>query len=159
MRDIKFRAWDSVSGNISPAFSLFGEFTLLGAVFAWLSHVRGVEGGECGLKDLNSIEIMQFTGLKDSEGADIYEGDIIKFTYWWFDGNEAESTLTGGIVYSDYSMSFQLKGVKNKEWEQHTGCLNDTEYLTPFSELTFEEADFLVVGNIYENPNMLTANL
>jgi len=97
----------------------------------------------------------QYTGLEDSNGVEIYEGDIVEFIYWWFDGNEAESLLIGTIVYSDNSMSFQLKGVKNKAWEKHTGYENDTEYLTPFSELNFDEADFKVIGNIHETPELL----
>ena len=98
---------------------------------------------------------MQFTGLTDSGGVEIYEGDIVEFTYWWFDGNEAESKLTGTIVYSNELMSFQLKGIKNKEWERHTGYENDQEYLTAFSELNFTEADFEVIGNIHENSELL----
>ncbi len=103
--------------------------------------------------------LMQFTGLLDKNGVEIYEGDIINFTYWWFDGNEAESHLTGTIVYSDQLMSFQLKGVRNKEWERHTGYVDDTEYLTPFSELNFDEADFEIIGNIYQNSELLEEHI
>ena len=102
--------------------------------------------------------IMQSTGLKDENGVEIFEGDIVRFTYWWFDGNECESTLTGTMVYADDFMSFQLKGVKNKEWERFTGYEKDKDYLTPFSELNFDEADFEVIGNIYETPNLLKEN-
>lgn len=100
---------------------------------------------------------VQYTGLQDTEGREIYEDDVVSFTYWWFDGAERDSILTGTIVYSNEAMSFQLKGVKNKEWEQFTGYENNTEYLTPFSELNFVDADFQVIGNIRENPELLTA--
>lgn len=111
-----------------------------------------VQGG-CVYIEVISETVGQFTGLTDKEGNRIFEGDIIEFTYWWFDGAEQDTCLRGVIVYSSENMSYQLKGVKNKEWEKHTGYENDTEYLTPFSELNFAEADFKVIGNIHDNPN------
>ena len=97
----------------------------------------------------------QWTGRNDSKDTEMYAGDIIEFTYWWFDGNIAEATLTGTIVYANDLMSFQLKGVKNKEWEKFTGYENDQDYLTPFSELSFDEADFSVIGNLTDNPELI----
>ena len=118
--------------------------------------IQDIEGGEtCQGGQWSIVSRRQSTGLTDKNGKDIYEGDIIMFTYWWFDGNECESNLTGTIVYSDHSMSYQLKGVKNKELESHTGFNNDSEYLTPFSELNFDQADFEVIGNIYEHSHLL----
>ena len=97
---------------------------------------------------------MQSTGLADTNGVEIFEGDIVMFTYWWFDGNVAESQLRGVIVYSPELMSFQMKGVKNKDWQRHTGY-NDSDYMTPFSELNFDKADFHVIGNIHQHPHLL----
>lgn len=77
-RVIKFRVFDRVSRQMSPPFSLFGEFTMLGAVFAWLDHVRKVADGTCGLLQLNDIEVVQFTGLHDVNGTEIYEGHIVE---------------------------------------------------------------------------------
>ena len=134
MREIKFRAW-SLIGFRFWYFDLHTGFN--------------AENSDCfPIAD-------QFTGVKDANGVEVYEGDVVNFTYWWFDGNPTESYLTGHIVYSESSMSFQLKGVKNKEWERHTGYENDSDYLTSFSELNFEEADFEVIGNIHQNPELL----
>ncbi len=98
----------------------------------------------------------QYTGLKDKNGKKIFEGDIVRFIWWWFDGAERESELTGTIVYSSDNMSFQLKGVKNKEWRDFVGAdEHDMDYLTPFSELNFCDADFEVIGNIHDNPELM----
>ena len=135
MREIRFRIWDGID-YMSSSFSL-----------------QDIQQSK--IQFTKDLAVMQFTGLKDENGKDIYEGDIVQFTYWWFDGNVAESALTGTIVYSDAVMSFQLEGVKNKEWEKFTGYESDSKYLTPFSELCFEEADFKVIGNIWETPELI----
>ncbi len=152
MREIKFRAWHKNRKKMfSAEIMASDQLTLLPT-----GKFINVNGDSTKLSVvLDSMIPLQFTGLKDVEGKEVYEGDIVNFTYWWFDGNIAESTLTGTIVYSDHSMSFQLKGVKNKEWQQHTGYENDAEYLTPFSELNFDGSDFEVIGNIYETPELL----
>jgi len=145
-REIKFRAYCFRDNKMERLECVDGRAGFYDREFAQ-TYIDGLYS-----------EVMQFTGLKDSNGVEIYEGDIVQFTYWWFDGSEQESTLTGEIVYSDELMSFQLKGVKNEAWERHTGCEGDTEYLTPFSELNFDEADFSVIGNIHENPQLLQGN-
>ena len=159
-RTIKFRAWD---GETMYSHESIGEDYDFQIGVNGLILMLNEQFHECGSGVAEEYwqyvdtkaEFMQFTGLTDKNGVDIYEGDIIQFTYWWFDGNEAETLLTGEIVYSDHSMSFQLKGVKNKEWQKHTGYGDDCDYLTPFSELNFEEADFHVIGNIHQNSDLL----
>ncbi len=140
-REIKFRAFSKVDGGRYD----YGGFSI---------HATGKIVRDMPWIDKDAT-IEQYTGLKDSDGVEIYEGDIVQFTYWWFDGNHTESQLTGQIVYSNELMSCQMKGVKNKEWERFTGHENDNEYLTAFSELQFEEDDFKVLGNVHQHPNLL----
>lgn len=149
-RQTKYRAWDGKS--IRYDITGFEYDRDKGMQFVYLS---GDAYTLQGIISIPEAKLMQFTGLQDSNGIDIYEGDIVDFTFWWFNGSERESHLLGTIVYSDEFMSFQLKGVINDEWEKFTGCKNDTEYLTPFSELNFVDADFEVIGNIHQNRDLL----
>lgn len=136
-RKIEFRAWDKKWKTMTAQVNL--------------NHIKE---GFIGLFGDDKI-VMQFTGLFDKNGVKIFEGDIIQFTYWWFDGEEQQSILTGELIYSEDSISFQLKGVRNSVWEKHNGYQDDCEYLVPFATLNFDEADFEVIGNIYQHPELI----
>lgn len=124
-----------------------------GKYFSFDVSIKDLEQAKLNIHTYGRIQEIiarcQFTGLHDKNGKEIYDGDIVEFIYWWFDGAERDTVLTGTIMYSPELMSFQLKGVKNEEWEQFTGYENDSEYLTPFSELNFSEAEFEIIGNIH----------
>lgn len=97
----------------------------------------------------------QFTGLHDDNDEEIYEGDIVQFTYWYFDGNHSDSILIGEVIYIPEMLSFALRGVKNKEWIHHIGGKDGDSDTAPFSMWNFDESDFSVIGNIHENPDLL----
>src|SRR5688500_1838508 len=62
MRELKFRAWDKTLQEWTDAFDIDNHGTVYPAM----------------TKTNSKIEIMQFTGLYDKNGKEIYEGDIVQ---------------------------------------------------------------------------------
>lgn len=79
--------------------------------------------------DVKDETVGQFTGLHDKNGKEIYEGDIVRF--WW-----GAVLVCAEIVYRKGGHCFDIKA-------DHF-CQDEPEW-----------SDFEVIGNIYENPNLL----
>ena len=79
----------------------------------------------------DEIELMQFTGLFDKNGREIFESDIVKVL---------NSLYT--VFYDSEKGSFRLKP-HDKRWH--------TDYMSNFSH----GGNFEVIGNMYENPELL----
>lgn len=127
MREIKFRVWDKNRGK------MYGEFTpdLLIQFDGKLQSINTnlyVQG----VTNTPQLPIMQYTGLKDRNGNEIYQGDIIR----WHD-----------VVTIDYPITF-TDGVF---------CLNDNPSENFFHHREDINTKWEVIGNIYENPELLKA--
>lgn len=88
----------------------------------------------------NGLVFMKSTGLKDKNGKFIYEGDIIK---GYFNDSDSGGTYFRimTVVYEEKLAAFGFKDSKNY-------C----EFLTT---VDFEQQDYEIIGNIYENPELL----
>ncbi len=92
--------------------------------------------------------IEQYTNLKDKNGKEIYEGDIIEFSYDIFTGNF--DTRIGNGIIEFIGGAFYIKPfeIENKK-------INDIENEEWFLLYSVNEDTLEVIGNIHDNPELL----
>ena len=118
MREIKFRAWDKERKEMSEPF----EVLSLGIPF---------RDGNTRYLYFDENPLMQFTGLGDAKGIEIYEGDILR----QFPGfGCAWEERTGIVKYAGASFWFDM-GTQAFILDDH-------------------DCRFEVIGNLYENPEL-----
>ena len=104
--------------------------------------------GGIGEQEVDIKTIGQYTGLKDENGKEIYEGDIIEFSYDVFTGNFDTKVGRGTIEFIDgafYIKPFEIEERKVK----------DTDNEGWFLLYTVNTDTLKVIGNIYDNPELL----
>lgn len=99
---------------------------------------------------------VQYTGLQDKNGVEIYEGDIITAHQFLFDGNEVESIILGEV--GSNSFGWTLSRIKNKFYEDYTGYEPGEGESNLGDFYGLHEESFEVVGNKFENKELLDAN-
>jgi uncharacterized phage protein (TIGR01671 family) len=102
--------------------------------------------------EVNPATVGQYTGLKDCNGQEIFEGDHLACTHWFFDGTEIDEYFEATVGFSDGS--FVLEGICSPFYQNNTGE-NKGQGKCWFGEINFYESDYEVVGNIHDNPELL----
>lgn len=129
MRKIKFRVWDA------QEYEMFSneEINFINLIDG-LVRVDGK--GYSYLADITTeCSLMQFTGVKDTNKNEIYEGDICKVIYGDIEGNPFDHICTRKVVYK--GAGFKL--------------LDDSDGIETYSSLVDRDiCSIEVIGNIYE---------
>ena len=135
MREIKFRAWWKKANRMLDVVKIWwwkGKPTHISLQLKGHQTENG-ENERILEREKNWFELMQYTGLKDKKGVEIYEGDIITATL-----SSHNLPTMGEIVYYQEFGAFANKN-KGGRTLLHSMCLNSFE----------------VIGNVWKNPELL----
>ena len=127
MREIKFRAWDK-KYNQMVSWDGISKNNIIGSLIN--NNNRSISNGV----------LMQFTGLLDKNGIEIYEGDIIEHHY----------SLTKVI----YGRSHNEMGELRESVGFHRVGINNND-LWCTTSMTYGLNSYEVIGNIYEHQHLL----
>jgi uncharacterized phage protein (TIGR01671 family) len=133
-REIKFRAWDTVLKIMVPSFDNWIDFD--GNYWTTPDVTHDTTNTEI-VRGHNYI-LMQFTGLTDKNGKEIYEGDLLKLKSINYPHYEP---YIWEVYYSPESMMFRFR--------------NNVPYPRNCDSDIWGLHDFEVIGNIYQNPELI----
>lgn len=116
MREIKFRAWDKLNKKMINIESINFQ-------------ARRVYRDDVSYRNFNDTELMEYTGLKDMKGKEIYEGDIV-----------IQNNKKHRVIFDEENARF---------------CIRDDEFELGITFINHNNERMEVIGNIYENPELM----
>ncbi|MFL2081038.1 YopX family protein [Latilactobacillus sakei] len=147
MREIKFRAWHKTYDLLCDVVEI---------VFGDDDNYVAVENGEYIERwRFDDIELMQYTGLKDMNGVEIYEGDIVEVNIQEYVlGYYTETNYTSVVKYKNGSYYFDISKSKTIQTDINSYPLKDAINLEDV-----ESDDCEVIGNKHQTPELLEEEL
>ena len=135
MREIKFRAWWKASkimlNNVQDFYDTLGDKR-------HGNEYEPVNSFGCILEEPDEYIVMQYTGLHDKNGKEIYEGDIVKTVYTDYKSHNGE------VYFQGFRLGWAVKHGK------HT---NQDLFVYSLPDCSIE-----VIGNIYQDSHLLDNN-
>lgn len=131
MREIKFRAWDGERMGVVTSIHSGGN-PMVQVVTDWQDG-KGYHW-RVRMWPVSDIKLMQFTGLHDKNGVEIYEGDMVKFIDTYDNTMNEGLPMIGFVDFDNASFLIRSEVVSHYRW---------TDY------------EVEVLGNIHENPDLL----
>ena len=121
MREIKFRVWDAHK-------RMWTEYRIHDGVVYFLDKSTGVWVGKYD-KRYKEFDFMEYSGLRDKNNKEIYEGDIV-----------VQNNKRHRVIFDEENARF---------------CIRDDEFELNVSFTNMNNKRMEVVGNIYENPELI----
>lgn len=129
-REIKFRAWSKKANRYLKITGIQYDGDEIAGVFVVYGTIAGIPN-TIFIESDDVVVLEQYTGLKDKNGKEIYEGDIMRY-----------DAIDYKVLWADYYAGFETKRL-------------NSPYNNAGLTLHFLASVGRVIGNIHENPELL----